>query len=243
MFKKFTSVVKEKRNELNERLALKEGNAYLDFSKKYHKEQGVSGPFDKKFKGDKKAQKEYMQGLSDAWEKHKEEKGLNKKKSDKKFDFKNKVNEGKALEMSLEMIKDGGDPNYHFVTMCDDYKFEHNGEMVKYSENMEAAPLKIKTTPDLGKYVFGPFLNLEESKLFASSIELDEINGPRMVTIEDRKEGKVYCKALTCKLQPVWDEHVDDMKPEAGEETSYGEEAEEYESPTGEYTYSNEDEE
>jgi len=64
-----------------------------------------------------------------------------------------------------------------------------------------------------------------------------------MVTIEDRKEGKVYCKALTCKLQPVWDEHVDDMKPEAGEETSYGEEAEEYESPTGEYTYSNEDEE
>ena len=234
MFKKYTKVVNEKKKENEERNLLKEANLYLEFSKKYNKEHGVSGPFDKKFKGDKDAQKKYMQGLSDAWEKHKEKKGI-KTKSDKKFAFaKESVNESKAMEMSSKMVGDGGDPNYHFVTMCDDYMFESKGREIKYSQMPEEAPLKIKTTPDMGKYVFGPFLNLEESRMFAESIELDEINGPRMVTIEDRKTGKVYCKHLTCKMQPVWEEHVDD-------DGEYEEEEDEM-TFTKEYTYGNDEE-
>jgi hypothetical protein len=236
MFKKYTKVVESKKKEADEKYLLKESNLYLDFSKKYNKEQGVSGPFDKKFKGDKAAQKKYMQELSDAWEKYKEEKGI-KTKSDKKFAFAKGVNESKAMDMASQMIGDGGDPNYHFVSMCDDYMFEAKGREIKYSQMPTEAPLKIKTTPDMGKYVFGPFLNIEESKLFADSIELDEINGPRMVTIEDRKSGKVYCKHLTCKLQPVWEEHIDDDGEYEDDDSD-----DSYESPNSEYTYSNEDE-
>ena len=205
MFKKYTNVVESKRREKDEKNLIKESNRYLDFSKKYNKEHGVSGPFDKKFKGDRAAQKKYMQGLSDAWEKYKKEKGI-ETKSSKKFAFAKGVNESKAMDMASQMVGDGGMPNYHFVTMSDDYVFETKGREIKYSQMPEEAPLKIKTTPDMGKYVFGPFVNLEESKLFAESIDLDEINGPRMVTIEDRRTGKVYCKHLTCKLQPVWEE-------------------------------------
>jgi hypothetical protein len=97
------------------------------------------------------------------------------------------------------------------------------------------SPLKIKTTPEMGSYTFGPFMNLEESKMFADSIELDEINGPRMVTIQDRKEGEVYSKYLSCKLQPVWDENV-------SEKSEYGDDEEEYEDPNSEYTYGDETE-
>jgi hypothetical protein len=197
--KKFSSIVEKKKQELQENQVINERNLYLDFAKKYHKKNGVSGPFDKKFQGDKKAQEEYMEALGKAWAEHKEKKGI-KNKSDKgKFDFaKKKMNESKAVEMAKQMIGDGGDPNYHFVTMCDDYLFEKDGEMLRYSKDMMAAPLKIKTTPTLGAYTFGPFMNIEESKMFAASIELDEINGPRMVTIEDRKTGEVFTKYLTC---------------------------------------------
>jgi hypothetical protein len=233
--KKFSSIVEKKKQELAESNLVNERNLYLDFSKKYNKEQGVSGPFDKKFKGDKKAQKEYMEGLSKAWEEYKEKKGI-KIKQDKKFDFKKKMNESKALELAQQMVGDGGQPNYFFVTMCDDYYFEKNGEMVKYSKDPSSAPLKIKTTPELGAYTFGPFLNLEESKLFIDSIELDEINGPRMVKIEDRMEGEVFIKYLTCKLQPVWDEHYEENHE--GEE--YDEDEDEFEDPNSEYTYGDE---
>jgi hypothetical protein len=234
--KKFSLIVEKKKEELKENAMVNERNLYLDFAKKYHKEQGVSGPFDKKFKGDKKAQSEYMEGLSKAWEEHKEKKGTKNKSDKNKFDFaKKKMNESKALELSKQMVGDGGDPNYHFVTMCDDYFFERNGEMVKYSQDIPSAPLKIKTTPEMGSYTFGPFMNLEESKMFADSIELDEINGPRMVTIQDRKEGEVYSKYLSCKLQPVWDENV-------SEKSEYGDDEEEYEDPNSEYTYGDETE-
>ena len=232
--KKFSSIVEKKKQELAESQLVNERNLYLDFSKKYHKEHGVSGPFDKKFKGDKKAQQDYMEGLSKAWEEYKEKKGI-KIKHDKKFDFKKKINESKALELAKQMVGDGGDPNYFFVSMCDDYYFEKDGEMVKYSSDMASAPLKIKTTPDLGSYTFGPFMNLEESKLFIDSIELDEINGPRMAKIEDRKEGEVFVKYLSCKLQPVWDEHSEDS-----EEAKDFEDEEEYEDPNSEYTYGDE---
>jgi hypothetical protein len=234
--KKFSSIVEKKRQELIESETINERNLYLDFSKKYHKKQGVSGPFDKKFQGDKKAQKEYMEGLSKAWEEHKKSKGTKTKSSNSKFDFaKKKMNESKALEMAKGMIGDGGDPNYHFVTMCDDFYFERDGEMVKYSKDMSASPLKIKTTPEFGAYTFGPFANLEESKMFAASIELDEINGPRMVKIEDRKNGDVYCKYLTCKMQPIWSE--------IEEEDDYdSEEEEEMDDPNSEYTYGDETE-
>ena len=232
--KKFSSIVEKKKQELAESQLVNERNLYLDFSKKYHKEHGVSGPFDKKFKGDKKAQQDYMEGLSKAWEEYKKKKGI-KIKHDKKFDFKKKINESKALELAKQMVGDGGDPNYFFVSMCDDYYFEKDGEMVKYSSDMASAPLKIKTTPDLGSYTFGPFMNLEESKLFIDSIELDEINGPRMAKIEDRKEGEVFVKYLSCKLQPVWDEHSEDS-----EEAKDFEDEEEYENPNSEYTYGDE---
>lgn len=237
--KKFSLVVENKKQEIRENALVNERNLYLDFSKKYHKEHGVSGPFDKKFKGDKKAQQEYMEGLSKAWEEHKKKKGIKDKKKGK-FDFaKKKMNESKASDMSKQMVGDGGDPNYHFVTMCDDYLFEKNGEMIKYSQDINSAPLKIKTTPEMGSYTFGPFLNLEESKMFAESIDLDEINGPRMVTIQDRKEGEVFCKYLSCKLQPVWDENVS----EKSSDMDY--EEDDYEDPSSEYTYGeeNEDEE
>jgi len=234
--KKFSLIVEKKKEELKENAMVNERNLYLDFSKKYHKENGVSGPFDKKFKGDKKAQSEYMEGLSKAWEEHKDKKGIKNKSDKNKFDFsKKKINESKALELSKQMVGDGGDPNYHFVTMCDDYFFERNGEMVKYSQDIPSAPLKIKTTPEMGSYTFGPFMNLDESKMFADSIELDEINGPRMVTIQDRKEGEVYSKYLSCKLQPVWDENV-------SEKSEYGDDEEEYEDPNSEYTYGDETE-
>jgi hypothetical protein len=54
--KKFSLIIEQKKQELQENALVNERNLYLDFSKKYHKEHGVSGPFDKKFKGDKKAQ-------------------------------------------------------------------------------------------------------------------------------------------------------------------------------------------
>lgn len=233
--KKFSLIVEKKKQELLENNTINERNLYLDFSKKYHKKQGVSGPFDKKFQGDKKAQEEYMEGLSKAWEEHKKKHGIKTKSSKSKFDFaKKKVNESKSLEMAKSMIGDGGDPNYHFVTMCDDYYFEKGEEMVRYSKDMASSPLKIKTTPDFGAYTFGPFANLEESKMFASSIELDEINGPRMITIEDRKNGEVYSKFLTCKMQPVWNE--------IEEEEEYEGEEEEDLDPNSEYTYGEETE-
>ena len=47
--KKYSLIVEKKRNEINEEAFLNESNLYLDFSKKYNKENGVSGPFDKKF--------------------------------------------------------------------------------------------------------------------------------------------------------------------------------------------------
>jgi len=234
--KKFSLAVEKKKEELKESQIVNERNMYLEFSKKYHKKHGVSGPFDKKFNGDEKEQEKYMDGLSKAWTEYKKEKGIKPKSSGSKFDFaKKKVNESKALEMAKSMIGDGGDPNYHFVTMCDDFYFDKTGEMVRYSKDMLSSPLKVKTTPDLGAYTFGPFANLEESKMFAASIELDEINGPRMVTIEDRKTGEVYTRYLTCKMQPVWNE--------IEEEEDIEDEEEEYEDPNSEYTYGEEHEE
>jgi hypothetical protein len=235
--KKFSLIVEKKKQELKEAQTVNERNLYLDFSKKYHKKMGVSGPFDKKFQGDKKAQEKYMEGLSKAWEEHKKKNGIKPKSSSSKFDFaKKKMNESKALEMAKSMVGDGGDPNYHFVTMCDDFYFEKGEEMIRYSKDMASSPLKIKTTPDLGAYTFGPFANIEESKMFAASLELDEINGPRMITIEDRKNGEVYSKFLTCKMQPVWNEIEEE------EEYDSEEEDEDEEDPNSEYTYGDEQE-
>ena len=236
--KKFSLIVEKKKQELAESNLVNERNLYLDFAKKYHKEHDVSGPFDKKFKGDKKAQSEYMETLSVAWDKYKKKKGI-KPKGNKDFDFKKKMNESKAFDMASQMVGDGGDPNYHFVIMCDDYYFEKNGEMIKYSKDIESAPLTIKTTPNMGSYTFGPFMNLEESKMFAESIELDEINGPRMVSIQDRMEGEVFSRYLSCKLQPVWDENIMTNSPDG----MGSEDDEEYEDPNSEYTYGEETEE
>ena len=233
--KKFSLVVEKKKQELIEIQTISERNLYLDFAKKYHKEHGVSGPFDKKFKGDKNAQEDYMEELAKEWEAYKKKKGIKVKSDKSKFDFaKKKMNESKTIEMARKMIGDGGEPNYFFVTMCDDYYFEMGENFTKYSKDLNAAPVKIKTTPDFGAYTFGPFANLEESKMFASSIELDEINGPRMVMIEDRKTGEVYSKYLTCRMQPVWSEMEEEHEEEEDEE--------EYEDPNSQYTYRDESE-
>ena len=237
--KKFSLAVEKKKQELEESQVITERNMYLEFSKKYHKKHGVSGPFDKKFKGDRDEQEKYMDGLSKAWSEYKKEKGIKPKSSGSKFDFaKKKVNESKAHDMAKQMIGDGGDPNFHFVTMCDDFYFDKAGEMIMYSKDMMSSPLKVKTTPDLGAYTFGPFANLEESKMFAASIELDEINGPRMVTIEDRKTGEVYSRYLTCKMQPVWNE----IEEEEDVEEEDHEDHEDHEDPNTQYTYGEEDE-
>lgn len=238
--KKFSSIVESKKSEIRENELVFERNLYLEFSKKYNKEHGVSGPFDKKFKGDKKAQEDYMEGLSMAWEEYKKKKGIKIKSDKNKFDFKKKVNESKANDMASQMVGDGGSPNYHFVTMSDDYCFDLNGEITKYSKDISSAPLKIKTTPNMGSYTFGPFMNIEESKMFAESIELDEINGPRMVMIQDREKGDVYMKYLSCKMQPVWSEQVLE-----GSDEDEWEEHDNEPGGMGEYTYGeeNEDEE
>jgi hypothetical protein len=55
---------------------LDETNKYLTFAKGYYKKHGVSGPFDEKFKSDKKAQKKFMDDLGKAWEEHKEKHGI-----------------------------------------------------------------------------------------------------------------------------------------------------------------------
>jgi hypothetical protein len=83
-------------------------------------------------------------------------------------------------------------------------------------------------------------MNLSESKMFAESLELDEINGPRMVIISDRKEGEVYSKFLTCRMQPVWDEHITDN---SSDEESEDDQDEETEDGNSEYTYGEENEE
>lgn len=234
--KKFSAIIEKTRQEIKNTELVNERNQYLDFSKKYNKEQGVSGPFDKKFKGNEKSQEKYMQGLSVAWEKYKEKKGIKLKSDKKDFAFKKKMNESKSSEMAKQMIGDGGEPNYHFVSMCDDYMFEKDNSMIKYSKDSMSAPLKIKTTPDFGIYTFGPFMNMEESKMFAESIELDEINGPRMVHIEDRKNGEVFSKFLSCKLQPVWDEHYEQHINNDEDEDEDEDDVE------IEYTYGDEDE-
>ena len=228
MNKKFSTAVKESREKLAEQEIIQERNKYLEFSKKYHKEQGVSGPFDKKFGGDKKKQEKYMEELAASWEKYKKSHGI-KNKRNKKFDW---VKEGvmestqKASELASSMIGDGGDPNYFFVTVSDDYYFMKENKKTKYSEAFRDAPLMIKTTPIFGAVTFGPFMNMEESKAFSNSVELDELNGPRMVKIEDRKTGLVFEKALTCVLQPTWFEetkeeesasHQHDMMGQVGE--------------------------
>jgi hypothetical protein len=203
MNKKFSSSVKEAKEKIAEQEIIQERNQYLEFSKKYHKKQGVSGPFDKKFDGDKKKQQEYMDGLSAEWKKYKKSHGVKTKKM-------SWVKEGimestqKASELASSMIGDGGDPNYCFVTASDDYYFIKDNKKTKYSEAFRESPVSIKTTPDYGSVTYGPFMNIEESKAFASSVELDELNGPRMIKIEDRKTGLVYEKALTCILQPTW---------------------------------------
>jgi len=53
-----------------------ETNKYLTFAKKYYKKSGVSGPFDEKFKGDKKAQEKFMEELGKAWKEHKKKEGI-----------------------------------------------------------------------------------------------------------------------------------------------------------------------
>jgi hypothetical protein len=55
---------------------LEETNKYLTFAKKYYKKHGVSGPFDEKFKDNKKAQEKFMEDLGKEWSAYKEKHGI-----------------------------------------------------------------------------------------------------------------------------------------------------------------------
>jgi len=72
-----TQLIEEKKEVLTK---LDESNKYLDFAKGYHKKNGVSGPFDAKFKGKKKEQEKYMGELGKAWAKYKKDNGIETKK-------------------------------------------------------------------------------------------------------------------------------------------------------------------
>jgi phage terminase large subunit len=65
-----------------------EANKYLNFAKKYYKKHGVSGPFDEKFKGDKKAQEKFMEELGKAWADYKKEHNISTAASNKPWDKK-----------------------------------------------------------------------------------------------------------------------------------------------------------
>ncbi len=58
-----------------------ETNKYLTFAKKYYKKHGVSGPFDEKFREDKKAQEKFMEDLGKEWSGYKEKHGIVTKSS------------------------------------------------------------------------------------------------------------------------------------------------------------------
>jgi hypothetical protein len=59
---------------------INETNKYLTFAKGYYKKHGVSGPFDEKFKGNKKEQEKFMEELGKAWSDYKKEHGIKTKK-------------------------------------------------------------------------------------------------------------------------------------------------------------------
>lgn len=62
-----------------------EANKYLTFAKKYYKKHGVSGPFDAKFKGDKKEQEKFMGELGKEWADYKEKHNIKTAPSSKPF--------------------------------------------------------------------------------------------------------------------------------------------------------------
>ena len=83
--RKVTEIQKEiLDSKQTEESRLEESSKYLEFSKKYNKEHEVTGPFDAKFKKNKKAQKKYMADMGKAWEEYKNKKGLVSKKSNEK---------------------------------------------------------------------------------------------------------------------------------------------------------------
>ena len=67
------SIKIEKENAISK---LEETNKYLTFAKKYYKKHGVSGPFDQKFKGNKKEQEKFMEELGKSWADYKEKHGI-----------------------------------------------------------------------------------------------------------------------------------------------------------------------
>jgi hypothetical protein len=67
------SIKIEKQNVISK---IDETNKYLTFAKKYYKKHGVSGPFDEKFREDKKAQEKFMEELGKEWSSYKEKHGI-----------------------------------------------------------------------------------------------------------------------------------------------------------------------
>jgi len=53
---------------------LDEAEEYMEFAEAYNKRNNITGPFDDRFKNNKKAQQKYLKELGKAWDSYKREK-------------------------------------------------------------------------------------------------------------------------------------------------------------------------
>lgn len=228
--KKYTQIIKEKKEQIKQEKLLENKKSFLRFLEKFHNRNDIIYPYDEEFEDNKTLKNIYVNALFEEWKKYKLLKKYKKIKN---------VNESKNSDKIKNMIGDGGKPNYFFVTISDDYYFEKNDKKLKYSDNIENAPVEIKTTNNMGSYTFGPFLNFKEAKLFSETIDLSEINGPRMVKISDRRFGELYSRFLVYKLKPVWIEDfiTKNIEYDDDEENEY-----QNKNLNTEYTYRDEEE-
>lgn len=115
-----------------------------------------------------------------------------------------------AAEKAKQMVGDGGEPNYFFVTTSNDYQFydKVENEITYYFNDPKKAPVKIED--HIETETFGPFETFKEAMKKADKIDLSESVGPRRIIIEDRKSGTIYERAMEAKVTIVWSEEVKD---------------------------------
>lgn len=53
---------------------LDEAEEYMEFAEEYNRKNNISGPFDDRFKNNKKAQQKYLKELGKAWNSYRREK-------------------------------------------------------------------------------------------------------------------------------------------------------------------------
>ncbi len=120
------------------------------------------------------------------------------------------VGDKNISKMATEMVGDGKDPNKFFIVVSDDYYFDGPEGNDFYSTYPDLAPVKLKK---IETKTLGPFDTIEEAMNKIFNIHLDSKNGPRMVNIEDRKNGLIYERFLTAYPSIKWSENQrDDTK-------------------------------